>query len=516
MNNTFRSLNGSFALLALAVMHPLLVTSLVAGTLTVSTTNDGGNGSLRQAIQSAASGDTINFSVAGTITLTSGELLIAKNLSIAGPGASSLAVSGHTNGRVFEISSNAIVSISGLTIRDGHAADGAAAGARGTNGGGIYNAGTLALTSCTVSGNSGGNASTIFSASIGVGGAGGAGGGIYNIGNLWLTACTVSSNTAGFGGRGGTGGAGGTGGGIHNAGTLTLVDCTLSGNTAGASGAGFPVARRGVTGGAGGGLYNAGSLTLTACTVSGNRPGMGGPGIPGGDGGNGGGILNTGTSSSARLQNTLVALNSPGSGGVSNPFGGSRGNLGKGPNLFGGFTSGGHNLIGMGLPDYNSFGYSTGFTNGVQGDLVGSIDPLLGPLQENGGPTFTMALLAGSPALNAGDDAVLGAPFNLTTDQRGLPRKSGLHVDIGALEFQMGTLVAEALVQMLPHPQLPNQPFGLTVVAPTGTTGAIESSTDLNTWTTVANFTISPKGTYEFTDYSAAGLPQRFYRVAAP
>src|SRR5215831_19125568 len=61
-------------------------------------------------------------------------------------------------------------------------------------------------------------------------------------------------------------------------------------------------------------------------------------------------------------------------------------------------------------------------------------DPKLGPLQDNGGPTFTHALLPGSPAIDAGDDSVLGPPLSLTTDQRGpgLPRKSGLHVDIGA------------------------------------------------------------------------------------
>src|SRR5262249_16240174 len=63
-------------------------------------------------------------------------------------------------------------------------------------------------------------------------------------------------------------------------------------------------------------------------------------------------------------------------------------------------------------------------------------DPKIGPLQNNGGPTFTQALLPGSPAVDAGDDSVLGSPPNLTTDQRGpgFPRKVGSHVDIGAFE----------------------------------------------------------------------------------
>src|SRR5207245_3920500 len=64
------------------------------------------------------------------------------------------------------------------------------------------------------------------------------------------------------------------------------------------------------------------------------------------------------------------------------------------------------------------------------------IDPLLGPLTDNGGPTPTMALLHGSPALDAGDNALLHGPYALRTDQRGFPRKSGSHVDIGAFEFQ--------------------------------------------------------------------------------
>jgi hypothetical protein len=69
-----------------------------------------------------------------------------------------------------------------------------------------------------------------------------------------------------------------------------------------------------------------------------------------------------------------------------------------------------------------------------------SVDPKLGPLQNNGGLTFTQALLAGSPAIDAGDDSVTGSPLSLTTDQRGtgFPRLSGPHVDIGAYEVQGG------------------------------------------------------------------------------
>ena len=90
-------------------------------------------------------------------------------------------------------------------------------------------------------------------------------------------------------------------------------------------------------------------------------------------------------------------------------------------------TSNGHNLIGIGN------GSST-FTNGVNGDLVGStnapLDAKLGPLADNGGPTLTLALLAGSPAIDAGSDGNCSP-----TDQRGEPRPAGLHCDIGAFEL---------------------------------------------------------------------------------
>ena len=81
---------------------------------------------------------------------------------------------------------------------------------------------------------------------------------------------------------------------------------------------------------------------------------------------------------------------------------------------------------------------SSGF--GAAGDQNGTgaapLDPLLGPLEDNGGPTLTHALRKGSPALDAGDDAAI-TNYDLTTDQRGEPRLSGPHVDIGAVEVSL-------------------------------------------------------------------------------
>ena len=115
-------------------------------TFWVTNTNDSGPGSLRQALAEAIDGDTINFAVTGTIGLTSGELLVARSITIAGPGAENLAVNGNNQSRVFHIASGQTVTISGLTITNGHASD---------SGGGIYNDhAVLILDDCTISDNS--------------------------------------------------------------------------------------------------------------------------------------------------------------------------------------------------------------------------------------------------------------------------------------------------------------------------------------------------------------------------
>jgi hypothetical protein len=117
-----------------------------ASVITVTNTNDSGPGSLRQALADANNGDTINFAVTGTIGLTSGELLVTRSITISGPGAENLAVNGNAKSRVFHIVSGQTVTISGLTIANGHASD---------TGGGIYNDhAMLTLSNCVVTGNS--------------------------------------------------------------------------------------------------------------------------------------------------------------------------------------------------------------------------------------------------------------------------------------------------------------------------------------------------------------------------
>ncbi len=203
----------------------------VPSTLTVLNNLDSGAGSLRAEIAAAHSGDTIVFapSLDGqTVTLTSGELLIRKNLTIAGPGAGQLAVSGNNASRVFEVTKTVTsVTLSGLTIRNGVANGVGLAG----EGGGILNHGTLTVSGSTLSSNSAGQ-----------------GGGILNDATLTVTNSTLSGNS------------GSGGGGIHNDGTLTFNGSILSGNVASF----------------GGGILNYGPLTVSGSTLSGNSASYGG------------------------------------------------------------------------------------------------------------------------------------------------------------------------------------------------------------------------------------------------
>jgi CSLREA domain-containing protein len=327
-----------------------------------------GTCTLRAAVQEAnarAGGDTIMVP-AGTYLLTiegrgedmalTGDLDIRVDVTITGAGAASTVVDGNGTDRVFEIANSmAVVTISSLTIRNGD--QGSVAG--DTDGGGLYNSGTLTLTDVVVANNTA---------------SAGNGGGISSANDLTLTGCTVSGNTAAN-----------FGGGIDNPLTVTLTNVTVSGNTSGAGG--------------GGGVANdlADAIaTLTSVTIADNSA----------PAGSGGGFYNLGA---ATFRYVIVA-DSP-----------------SGDNCAGGgtSTSQGHNL---------DSGNTCGFTDPT--DLV-NVDPQLGPLQDNGGPTPTQALSTGSPAIDVGGD---DCPPPLT-DQRGFSRPAdgngdgNATCDIGAYEF---------------------------------------------------------------------------------
>jgi hypothetical protein len=426
----------------------------------VTNLSDHDPGSLRDAIATTPAGGTVDFQpgLSGTITLTTGELAISEDLTISGPGASVLTVSGNHASRVFDITAPVTVAISGLRIADGSVPD--------ATGGGIYNNGTLTVTSCTVSGNSayyeGGidNQGTLTLTNSDVSGnsAGFAAGAIGNEGTLTVTSCTINGNSSLTGGSGiyNFGGtatvtastfsgnsadllAASLGGGIANgSGTLTVTACILSGNSAAYGGGIIAFGTVTITDSTlsgnsaahGGGIYlEAGALTVTNSTLSGNSAD--------GDFDGGGGIFINGgmaTITSSTLSGNLAPSTSGGGIALS---GGNYASLrdtilagnsaSASPDLYGPLQSLGHNLIGDG----------TGGSGYDPTDLVGTssnpIDPKLGPLQDNGGPTFTMALLPGSPAIDAGDPT--DAPM---WDQRGpgYPRVVNGMIDIGAFEHQ--------------------------------------------------------------------------------
>ncbi len=463
----------TFAILIMLAVPPAAVS---AATITVNTPADNttardGLCTLREAIANVnaaadttggdcvagtGTGDTITFTFTTAISLTLGQLSVGQNVTISGPAGNSgsLWINGHGS-RVFEIAAGT-TTISDLSIHGnekefgppggGAIAVDAGAGLALTNcmlrankasagGGAIFNGGTATLTHCTLIGNrsywgNGGailNAGTLSLTDCVL--RSNNSGAIYNTGAVTLTNCTLSGNK---------------GTAIFNSGTATLTNCTLRDNRApkGYGGAllnqGFGTATltnctlRGNAATFGGAIFVInGAATLTNCTLSHNkaRGGFGGPWTGGGAIGNygsatltnctlsdnkGGAIVNNAT---ATLMNTIVAK--------------SLGNQ----NCTGTISSNGHNLSSDG----------TCFTSGGT-DLLNT-NAALAPLDNYGGPTSTLALCSGvgvpalrclgtSPAIDAGDDAVMGPPYNLTTDQRGLARQAGLHVDIGAYEAQ--------------------------------------------------------------------------------
>jgi predicted outer membrane repeat protein len=518
-----------FAVIAVLLFCTMAIIARAA-TITVTNTNDSGPGSLRQALVNANNGDTIDFAVTGTIQLTSEGILIARNVTISGPGADQLAIDGNQAEFVLSVSPQITAAISGLTVRNGYF--------------GIYNQqGRLSVSNCVVSGNTFAGlynlsgqgslgasmtvANCILTNNAGTGAFNGVtptvahNSGGPSSGNLTCACMTITDSVASNNAENGIVNAGsytadatarltvinsnvhdndwigiGSSGELGNA-TATIARTTVTGNSlGGVSSSGLPpvgsfgqltITKSTISGNAafvGGGINSYGSfLTVADSTISGNsaeRDGGGiyangflnGPNVSivnstisgNSSADNGGGIYadypdnfsivnstisgnSTGTSgggiynawSSLHVANSTITGNSAGSGGgiynnhvhqlapvveISNTIL-NAGALGE--NIFnsgGTVTSDGYNLS-----SDDGAGYLTG-----PGDQINT-DPLLGPLQDNGGPTFTHALLPGSPAIDAGDPNFTPPPFN---DQRGCPfdRVFNGRIDIGSFETQ--------------------------------------------------------------------------------
>ena len=283
-----------------------------------------------------------------------------------------------------------------------------------SRGGGIFNDGTLTLTNGVVSANfsnylgggiaTGRSATTTVADSLirdnrvdnGPNSSGGAA--VYNgLGKLDVTDTTVRDNSAI--------GSLSDGGGIYSEGTLAIANSTFNGNTADRYGGAIYIQQR--------------TAALTNSTISGNSGSSAGGGI----------INNVGT---IALQSSTVTENGA-------PVGGGVRRLGSGGitltntivanSTSGGDCNGSMSSLGHNLDSDGSCGF------GASGDLPNT-SPVLGPLQDNGGPTDTHALLAGSPAIDAGDNAACPS-----ADQRGITRPQGVACDIGAFELQSATPV---------------------------------------------------------------------------
>jgi len=348
----------------------------------VTNINDSGDGSLRQAIADAGAsntGDTIVFQsgLVGIIRLTR-FLAIENALTISGPGASAVVISGEGRTNVLFVDLLATVSISGVAIVQG---DG--------SGGGITNRGTLTLSDSIISNNqtlkevdggaivNAGTLTVLNSSIVDNGNSGNDTGGVVNktSGALTLVGTTVSGNQ------------GKVTGGIFNQGVLTADNCTIFGNS----------------GGLGGGINNTGMLRLTNCTVAGNSASA--------STGGGGGILNPGF---AIIKNTILA---------NNPTGGNCDSVGRLP------TSDGHNL---------SDDITCRDAFNAPPDLNDTPAGLDSGLKNNGGDNQTIALLPESAAVDAiptEDCTELDDATPIATDQRGTARPQGTGCDIGAFEL---------------------------------------------------------------------------------
>jgi hypothetical protein len=554
---------------------------------------------------------TINLPASATKYSVSSTLSITKDTTINGGGAPTTVIDGGGAVQVFNIAASTNVVLGGVTITGGTTGNTGGCDTSfpfscpprsGLNGGGIFNAGTLALENSIVTGNttSPGLAATrglllcfIFNCPPETGesaGSGGSGAGIDNAGMLTITNSTISNNIAGDGGSGtdgfsgsgigvgagqdgGSGSFGGFGGGIFNEGgaTATITNSTITGNVAGkggsagagsdsliSPGSGGNAGLSGV-GGSGGGIENFGTLTLVGSTVSGNKTGVGGNGATGGagfggsngfssfssSGGHGGGVFSEGSptltaSNDTIANNTASAGGTGGAGAGTGGVGGGVSNDGIGLVALTYVTVGGNQAAGDGGGLFrNSFGPMTETNsivasnsgspanncggapptddghNLVFGDtscpgLVGN--PKLGslptgPSPNNGGPTPTMALNAGSAAI----DLVPFSSCLFPTDQRGVSRPQGPACDAGAYEFAppslggvsaTGITTTTAAVSASVNPNLKDAK----VVVFYGTTpayGSATASVDVGFGNSPAPFTagiggLAPNTTYHF------------------
>lgn len=434
-------------------------------------------------------------------------VVIDQSVTIQGQGIGVTVIDGQDSGSVLEIEAGSEVTLQDMTLQNGSSVNG---------GGGIYNEGTLTITNLLIQNNEapcadgGGvlnwaqvtmqdieltnnvaNFGAAFSNARDATASAeritvtqndavrcvdvlGEAGGIENSGIFSLTNSLIQQNTAdGAGGGIGNGriltvtlstiennATAGSGGGIYNiydlnvAATATLIDSTIRGNTA-VSGAGVNnagtfhlisslVYANSAGAGPGGGIHNVndtgqtGLLYVTNSTISGNQAGQGG------------GVHNEGSGTTAVIRSSTIVENAGSAGSGGNLFN-DTGTITLAGTIIA-LPGAGSDCAGLGIVSNGANLDSDNSCGLGAGDLPDVADPLLSPLHDNGGPTQTHGLQAGSPAIDAAPSAACTAvPVN-NVDQRGRPRNidglgdgdSGTECDIGALEMQSPTAVTLA------------------------------------------------------------------------
>ncbi len=467
------------ATLGLALSAPV---STQAATFTVTNTNDSGPGSLRQAVLDANANpgldDVVFSSVSGSIILTTGQIDVTDSVNINGPGASVLTVDGNNASRIINASPYyaPTITVKGLTLTNGRVEETSNGFPRGL-GGAIFNSGGLTVVESVITGNqanangggiyAGAYVDTVIQESTVSGNTANSGGGIF--GNyVTVQDSTVSGNRAKFGGGLGTSCCYGRitvensvfsgnhsesfGGGAINASNdksgFSVQNSTFTGNTTGGSGGAISRTDRfnstrivnsaffrntatgdcgaingntsygsfieiqnstfsgntAMTGDGGalcmGGFYDGDDFSVTESTFSGNEAGN-----------KGGAIFANFQYGVPSVRNSIIAGN--------------------------GAVVGDVDVSGEFSVDWSLIGdVGTAVVNeSVPGSNLLGVDPLLGPLQDNGGVTQTHALLSGSPGIDRGDPAFTPPP---EFDQRGAPfvRVANGRIDMGAFEVQ--------------------------------------------------------------------------------
>lgn len=492
---------GSRFLPAAILLWLALAMTAGAASYVVTNTADSGAGTLRAALAAANTAGGLNritFNIApsntGTVFVRSTLPPIANNLTIDGSvNGAQITIDGQLN-HILDVKAGRNVVIRKLTMQNASVFE------AGATGGAMTNAGTLLLNGMTFENNvgfySGGGAlsntgnltvtNCTFASNRHQGPGGPAGGAINNVGRLVVTHCNFSNNDSGDD----------NGGAIFSSGTLTVDSSIFTGNAASLGGAiysmGNAVVRRtsffanlgdwggamahsgnlsmtnctfylnqvsGLSGRGGGAIYSSGALTAIHCTFAAN-----------GDSGSGtGGALNL-YYATATLENTLIVK-------------------GAGPNCVNNSST---LTVLNSIADDNTCGTATQFSDGAI---------KLGPYSDNGGPTPTMALLAGSVAVDAG-----AGGLGVTIDQRGMARPQGAGVDIGAFEWQS--------IPYFTQIKFPSAGKCSMQIAGLGANQAfmVLASTNLLNWFAVTNFVTGTNGLKQLVD-SPGNSRGRLYRV---